>query len=126
MIPFLHLSQNDHHNKSTFIIIHSNRIFFLWVSSMQNSIINYCCHAIYYIPMNYLFCTWKFEPFDSLYPFLSPLNPHPQPLGTPSMFYISACFVLFCFIFFCFLDSTYKWDPMVCVLYFGFNLLSDI
>ena len=35
---------------------------------MQYSIINYSCHAVYYIPMVYLFYTWKYVPFDLFFP----------------------------------------------------------
>ena len=45
-------------------------MFFQQLSYMQYSIIKYSHHAVHSITRTYLFCNWKFVPFDPLHPFL--------------------------------------------------------
>lgn len=58
--------------------------------------------AVYYIPMDYLFCNWKFAPFDSLHPFHSPSTPPPLATTSPLWFIVSLVYLFFS------LDSTFK------------------
>ena len=42
---------------------------------MQHSITNHSHHAVYYLPMTYLFYNWNFVPFDPIDPFHHPPAP---------------------------------------------------
>ena len=78
---------------------------------MQYSIISYSHHAVPYIPMTYLFYSWKFVSLTPPSPILT--TPHPQPL-----FYLWACFFV-CLIF---KFHIYKWDHTVFVFHWLISL----
>ena len=73
--------------------------------SKQLQIYNTYCTLL---PMTYQFYNCKFLPFDPLYPFHWPPNPHLW--QQPSVFRI---YKLGFLSFFLFLDSTFKWDHTV-------------
>ena len=54
----------------TFMIYCLNNLQICNTVTMQQ----YSHHAVHYIPMTYLLCSWKFIPFDPLHPFC-PLLP---------------------------------------------------
>ena len=71
--------------------------------SPQYSTVNCSHHAVYYIPLTYLFYNWKFIPFDFLHSF--PTSPHPTSDDHQSISVSASLVVTF---FFSFLDSTCK------------------
>ena len=82
---------------------------------MQYSIINCSYHVVYYIPMFIYFITGIFLSFNPLNPFL------PTPLPPASgdhQFSVSLSLV---FLVVVVLDSTYKWDHVILVI---FSLIS--
>ena len=85
------------------------------------SIDHYSHHALYYIPISYLFYNLKCVPFHSLHPF------HPPPPPTTDSHQSAFCICNYELVFFLSClggggDSTYKWDHTVfvflCLTYF--------
>ena len=75
---------------------------------MQQYIINYSHYALNYIPMSYLFYSWKFIPFHPLTPFTHQLLP------TSATHQICSAY-LWAWVFCLFIDSICKWDHTVIV-----------
>ena len=77
--------QNDRHKSSNHLSpIHS-----------YYNIINYIHSAAHYITVTYLFCNWKFVPFNPLYLFHPSIYPPPSTSGNH---HFSVSMNLFCFV----------------------------
>ena len=73
--------------------------------------------CVHYIPLTYLFYSWKFVPLNPLRLFpLSPHTPSWQPPVCSLYLWVCFCFILFVPLF-CFLDSTYKWNMVFVFLW---------
>ena len=83
-------------------------------------VIDHIPHAVHFISMAHLFCSWKFVPLNLPHLFLS--FPISSFLSTTYLCSVSITLFLFLLCLFIFLESTYKWNHTV--LSFSVRLIS--